>query len=160
MKKTKKFTYTLAAIIAVIVFFISSFVGGGAAIVHAATSAKEAYEKSNVLDDLKGSVINGEEFDSEKYPFNEKGTPQLVSFVEYGYSFKSEKKEDYGLYIYLYNPQGLKIDTDTERNKIQFAYAEKANWTKYVLEFLNYSTEAGYEEIGRASCRERVLAGV
>ncbi len=145
MKKTKKFTYIFAAVIAVIVFFISSFVGGGAAIVHAATSAKEAYEKSNVLDDLKGSVINGEEFDSEKYPFNEKGTPQLVSFVEYGYSFKSEKKEDYGLYIYLYNPQGLKIDTETERNKIQFTYGEKSNWSKYVLQFLNYSEEAGYE---------------
>lgn len=49
------------------------------------------------------------------------------------------------MYLYLYNPQGLKIDTVTERNKIQFAYGEKANWNKYVLQFLNYSVEAGYE---------------
>ena len=145
MKTKNKLTYTIAAIIAVIVFLISSFAGGGVGVVHAATSAKESYEQTNVLDDLKGSTINGEKFDLSDYPFNEKGTPQIVSFVEYGYSFKEEKKDDFGLYLYLYNPQSLKIDTVIERNKIQFAYGEKANWNKYVLQFLNYSVEAGYE---------------
>lgn len=55
------------------------------------------------------------------------------------------KQGDYGLYIYLYNPQDKAIDTQTERNKIQLTYADKPQYEKYTLEFLNYSVAAGYE---------------
>lgn len=33
----------------------------------------------------------------------------------------------------------------SERNKIQLTYGNKASYSKYVLDFVNYSTEAGYE---------------
>lgn len=104
-----------------------------------------SYEQTDVLDDLSGAVIGGKPFDVRDYPFNERGKPQIVAFAEYGYSFYADNQGDYGLYVYLYNPQGRAIDTDTDRNKISLAYGGRENWTKYNLEFLDYSSEAGYE---------------
>ena len=103
------------------------------------------YEDTNVLDDLEGSTIGGKSFDLSDYPFNPLGKPQIIAFAEYGYSFYSDNRADYGLYVYVYNPQGLAFDTETERNRINLAYAEKENWDDYVLQFLNYSTQPGYE---------------
>ena len=104
-----------------------------------------SYEQTDVLDDLSGAVIGGKPFDITDYPFDERGKPQIVAFAEYGYSFYADSQDDYGLYVYLYNPQGLKFDTNTDRNKIELAYAGQENWTKYGLQFLDYSSEAGYE---------------
>ena len=104
-----------------------------------------SYEQTDVLDDLSGAVIGGKPFDITDYPFDERGKPQIVAFAEYGYSFYADNQDDYGLYVYVYNPQGQAIDTDTDRNKIALAYGGRENWTKYNLEFLDYSSEAGYE---------------
>lgn len=103
------------------------------------------YEQTDVLDDLSGAVIGGKPFDVRDYPFDERGKPQIVAFAEYGYSFYADNQSDYGLYVYVYNPQGQAIDTATDRNKISLAYGGQENWTKYNLEFLDYSSEAGYE---------------
>ena len=104
-----------------------------------------SYEQTDVLDDLSGAVIGGKPFDVRDYPFDEHGKPQIVAFAEYGYSFYADNQGDYGLYAYVYNPQGQAIDTATDRNKISLAYGGRENWTKYNLEFLDYSSEAGYE---------------
>ena len=104
-----------------------------------------SYEQTDVLDDLSGAVIGGKPFDVRDYPFDERGKPQIVAFAEYGYSFYADNQGDYGLYVYVYNPQGQAIDTNTDRNKIALAYGGWENWTKYNLEFLDYSSEAGYE---------------
>ncbi len=145
MKKTKKFTYTLAAIIAVIVFFISSFVGGGAEFVHAATSAKEAYEATNVWDNLQGSTIAGNAFNIEDYPFSENSKPQIISFIEFGYSYYANKQSDFGLYVYVYNPQQLALDTDSERNNLHFRCPNIFDYCSFKLRYLNYSNAVGYE---------------
>lgn len=108
-------------------------------------SVQAAYESTNVLNNLKGSTIGGKEFDIEDYPHNSKGKPQIISFVEFCYSYYADKQADYGLYIYVYNPQDIAFDMITERNKIQLTYGSKASYSKYVLEFIKYSTEAGYE---------------
>ena len=71
--------------------------------------------------------------------------PQVISFVEFCYSYYAEKQSDYGLYIYVYNPQDIAFDMSSERNKIQLTYGNKASYSKYVLDFINYSTETGYE---------------
>lgn len=84
-------------------------------------------------------------FELSDYPFDENGKPQLISFTEYCYSFYSNKQQHYGLYAYVYNPQGLAFDTDTERNKIELAFANKDNYSKYPLRFLSYSKRAGSE---------------
>lgn len=103
------------------------------------------YDQTNVLDDLAGATVGGNAFDLSDYSFNERGKPQIIAFTEYGYSFYSNKQDNYGLYVYVYNPQGLAFDTDTDRNKIEIGYADRDNFSKYGLQFLNYSTQAGYE---------------
>ena len=127
----------------------------------------EAYEQTNVSDNLKGSVIAGKEFVLEDYPHDENGKPQLLSLVEFCYSYYDEKQSDYGLYVYFYNPQDKPIDVSADRNKIQLTFGEKDRYSKYTLEFLNYSKQTGYE--GRfykfriklsAAQREALLNGV
>ena len=108
-------------------------------------SIQERYEQTNVLNNLKGSTIGGKPFDLKDYPHDNNGKPTIISFVEFCYSYYAEKQSDYGLYVYIYNPQDIAIDTNTERNKIQLIYGSKTSYSKYVLEFLNYSTEPGYE---------------
>lgn len=108
-------------------------------------SAQTRYEQTNVLNNLKGSTVGGKEFDLADYPHNSKGKPQIISFIEFCYSYYAEKQTDYGLYVYVYNPQDTAFDMATERNKIQLTYGDKQSYSKYTLEFINYSTEAGYE---------------
>ena len=103
------------------------------------------YEQTDPLDDLTGATIGGKVFELSDYPFDENGKPQLISFTEYCYSFYSNKQQHYELYAYVYNPQGLAFDTDTERNKIELAFANKDNYSKYPLRFLSYSKRAGSE---------------
>lgn len=115
--------------------------------ISAKQSSQSAYEQTNVIDDLKRATINGETFDLTAYNFDEKKETKVLSFVEYCYSFYSEKQDNYGLYIYVYNPKGLTFDTNTNLNCIQFSYGLdlSTNYAKYPLKFLNYSTETNYE---------------
>ncbi len=78
------------------------------------------YESTNVLDNLNGSTIGGKTFDIVDYPHDDNGRPQIISFVEFCYSYYADKQADYGLYVYVYNPQDIAFDMATERNKIQF----------------------------------------
>lgn len=106
-----------------------------------AVSDNQRYYSKHWLD----GYIGGQPFDLEDWQYNERGKMQIISFVEFCYSFYEAKQDDFGLYIYVYNPQGLAVNTSSELNKIQFTYGSNAGYAKYPLEFLNYSTEAGYE---------------
>ena len=77
-------------------------------------------DSTNVLDDLNGSTIGGKEFNLADYPYDENSKTQVISFSEYCYSYYSKNQGNYGLYVYVYNPQGKAFDERTERNKIQF----------------------------------------
>ena len=147
MRKTvHKIAYMLTAFFFAAILFVSAYCSGAVVRVSAEDlTVSEAYEKQNVLDDLKGSTIGGQPFDLEDWQYNERGKMQIISFVEFCYSFYEAKQDDFGLYIYVYNPQGLAVNTSSELNKIQFTYGSNAGYAKYPLEFLNYSTEAGYE---------------
>ena len=112
-------------------------------------SAEETitYEQTNVMDDLKGSTINGKEFSLTDYNFDAYKETQMISFVEYCYSFYQNMQDNYGLYVYVYNPKGLKFAVNSPLNQIQMAYGLEANqsYVKYSLQFLNCSTETNYE---------------
>ena len=73
-------------------------------------TSKSVYEQTNVLDDLKKATVNGNPFDLTTYNFDERKPTQVISFVEYCYSFYSEKQDNFGLYVYVYNPKGLKFN--------------------------------------------------
>lgn len=141
---TKRLLY---AVLALALCIVTVMCGWGNLSAYAATdeSVQATYENTNVLNNLKGATIGGKEFDLADYPHNSNGKPQVISFVEFCYSYYAEKQADYGLYVYVYNPQDIAFDMSSERNQIQLTYGDKPSYSKHVLQFLNYSTEAGYE---------------
>lgn len=141
---TRRFLYLL---LAAVLCIVTVFCGEAtlSAFADSTDSVQKNYENTNVSDNLKGSTIGGKEFDLTDYPHNSNGKPQIISFVEFCYSYYAEKQADYGLYVYVYNPQDIAFDMSTERNKIQLTYGGKESYSKYPLEFINYSAEAGYE---------------
>lgn len=137
---------TVAAWILVLLVCFGAVMGGqGNLSAFAATEVQTAYENTNVLDDLEGAAIGGKTFDIADYPHDGDGKPQLISLAEFCYSYYADKQGDFGLYAYVYNPQDIAFDMATDRNKIQLTYGDKASYSKYTLEFLNYSTRGGYE---------------
>lgn len=148
MQKANYFKYIVAVLAAAV--FISIFFTGGGISAYAAVSESSvvsAFENRNVLDDLEGSTIDGKLFDFSDWGFNERKDTQLLAFVEFGYSYKSDNLQDFGLYIYVYNPKGLDYVTDSTLNKISLRYADinTSNYYKYNLQFLNQSMRGGFE---------------
>lgn len=143
----KKLLAITAAVIAVILHF-SSTLSGGAGYASAALSSPQAtYEAQNIWNDLQGATYDGADIDLNLYNFDSKKNVQIVSFVEFCYSPFTTKQDDFGLYVYVYNPRGLDWTTKPAENKIQFRYTGKttSNFDKYSLQFLNKSEAAGYE---------------
>lgn len=143
----KKLLAITAAVIAVILHF-SSTLSGGAGYASAALSSPQAtYEAQNIWNDLQGATYDGAGIDLNLYNFDSKKNVQIVSFVEFCYSPFTTKQDDFGLYVYVYNPRGLDWTKKPAENKIQFRYTGKttSNFDKYSLQFLNKSEAAGYE---------------
>ena len=134
-----------ALLLAVLVCFGVVMGGQGFLSAFAATDVQTAYENTNVLDNLDGAIIGGKAFDIADYPHNDEGRPQVISLVEFCYSYYADKQSDFGLYVYVYNPQDIAFDMATDRNKIQLTYGNKQSYSKYTLDFLNYSEKAGHE---------------
>lgn len=137
----------LYSVIAACMFFLVVLCGQVklSAYADSLTDVQTAYENTNVLDNLEGSTIGGKEFDIADYPHSDSGKPQIISLVEFCYSYYADRQSDYGLYVYVYNPQDIAFDMSTDRNKIQLTYGDRQSYSKYTLEFLNYSERAGYE---------------
>lgn len=136
-------------IIAILIFCI--VVGGQLSLSAYTTYAEDvdivsAYEERNVLDDLEGSTLRDESFDLIKFPLNANGSTSLLSLVEFGYDFDFKYCDDYGLYIYVYNPQALKFFVNSEFNRIslRFGTDKSQHFKKYNLQFLNFSDKSGF----------------
>lgn len=145
MKIGRKIYCAFAAFLLVVVTIITCMASSLTAYAAESSDVVTAFESRNVLDDLEGATIGGETFDLADYPFDEDGNPQIISFTEFCYSCYSNKRDDYGLYVYVYNPSMLAFDTSSERNKLELYYADEANTETYVLACCNYSTLTGYE---------------
>ena len=142
----RKIIKQLTAFLLVLLVCIGVVTGGqGNLSASAASEMQAAFEERNVMDDLTGGTVGGKKFSLADYPHNSDGKPQIISFTEFCYSYYAEKQGDYGLYVYVYNPQDIAFDTQTSRNQIQLTYGGKASYAKYPLIFCNYSTQAGYE---------------
>ena len=86
------------------------------------------------------------------YPYDEDSQAQIVNFVEYCYSYKGNMQGNYGLYVYVYNPQGLNISTNSKSNKIQMAVSYDSegnpnNYAKFDLQFLSKSENSDYKNL-------------
>ncbi len=138
--KTKQFlTMTAAAFLlaAVVVFPACT-----AAVSHAAEDVVADFEAQNVWADLQNSVIAGEPFDIMDYPKNTSIDPSVITFAEMGYSYDVNNQDDFGLYLYIYNPKECAYDVT--RNRVQLKCGSLAT-ANYSLTFLNYCSEKGYE---------------
>lgn len=144
MDKIHRIVYMGAGIFLAVILMLSFCIGNSQK-VFALTDVQAAFENRNVLDDLENSVIGDKAFDIADYPFTKKGKPQLISFIEFGFSRYTEEQDDYALYVYIYNPQGLEFDTAYECNSIEFSYNNGSSYVKRYLEFLNCSNKTGYE---------------
>ena len=83
-----------------------------------ASEREVSFDETNVLDDLKSS----EGFNILDYPYSVVDDKvKIINFVEYCYSFKANMQDNYGLYVYLYNPTGKNLDTKSKANMIQMA---------------------------------------
>ncbi|MBQ7379611.1 MAG: hypothetical protein IJW70_08070, partial [Clostridia bacterium] len=111
-----------------------------------------SFDHTKVLDDLTSSTVNGEPFDIRDYPFDEDGEVQVISFMEYCYSYKANQREHYGLYVYIYNPKGLNLSVNEKQNKIQMAVSYDAegnpdDYEKFSLEFCSKIEAGSYKNL-------------
>lgn len=145
----KKTINKILRFIATIVLCVISAIGGqvklSALPVFAATKNSIKFDENYVMDDLNGATINGKTFNIEDYSFDEKRNTGIVLFTEYCYSFYANKQENFGLYVYVWNPKGLIFDTDSPLNKLQFSFGDRAHYNKYSLLFLSKCEEVNYE---------------
>lgn len=148
MSKKKHFlTLALLMVFAFSLFAVPSFVFSA----HAATDELN-FDNTDVLDDLRSSTSNGKAFNINDYPFDATGltkTPSIIAFIEYCYSHIRNMQDNYGLYVYFYNPQGLKLNTETVQNKIQMAVSWDSegapnDFETFNLSFCNMSTDDDY----------------
>ena len=147
-KANNKVTYSILVFLSVTLLFCSWLLGGRVAAVSADTGSDAiSFDSTYVMDDLKGSSVDGKNFNLLDYGFDNKKPLKIFSFVEYCYSFYATKQDNYGLYVYVYNPQGVNFVYSSIQNKIQFSVGDgsTASFEKYTLQFLNCSTESNYE---------------
>ncbi len=77
---------------------------------------KSVFDDSNIISDLIGSGVN-----LSDYPENDKLSLRFINFVEYGYTSTESRKGNFGLYVYIYNPQRIEINTTSFTNRVQLA---------------------------------------
>lgn len=97
-------------------------------------------DQSNILDDL----VSSDSFKLEDYPKNPYGKVEVISFIEFCYSDSSSV--DYGLYVYVYNPNLLDFVDKVHLNKIQIGISadEEGNiidFRKFPLQLINKSED-------------------
>ena len=133
-----------------------------------AESEGTKYSKSYVMDDLEGMTIDGEEFDISDYGFNEWKSTEVLQFVEYCYSYESSRQANYGLYVYVYNPQGLHyVDSTLDAISMRFGGVSSDLYRKYPLKLLSVCDEKAnqrlfykYEVVLTASQKSDILSKV
>lgn len=114
-------------------------------IVAKAASNEEAFDSTDVLEDLNSSTVNGKSFDLRDYPYNSELDVKLINFVEFAYSYTGNDNDNYSLYLYVYNPKGFNIGTATRQNKVQMAVeynddGEPSRYEKFNLIYCSKST--------------------
>ena len=109
-----------------------------------------SFDSVNVIEDLASSTVNGLPFDFSLYPRNSNDDVKVINFVEYCYSYRANKNDNYGLYIYVYNPKGTAFVTTGRQNKIQMAVeyndsGEPTRYEKFNLQFCSKSSGSNYD---------------
>lgn len=140
----KRIICALLAVLVCLLAVITSAYGHTVALASGHTNLDD----TDVMDDLKGSLIGGKAFDVKDYGFNALLSTTVLYLAEYGYSYDPERQGDYNLYVYVWNPRGLRF-ADSEQNQVEFSY-NGVNDTEYVkkpLELLSVLSRQNYERL-------------
>lgn len=138
-----KISHIVLAVTLLIILSLTLTAFGPSSVAYAADGSNAVnFDNTDVLDDLKGSALNGVPFDVEDYPYDKNGEISVLGFVEYCYSEYENLRGNYGLYLYLYNP-ALK-DISERSNRIQMATAydadgEPTDYNKFDLQVVSVS---------------------
>lgn len=105
------------------------------------------FDDTNVMDDLNGMTVNGKAFDISDWGFDTDKETTVFSLVEYCYSFYGNLQGNYGLYIYIWNPQGLKFNVTSDLNTISLRVGNDTSkkFIKYRLKYLSRTELTNYE---------------
>ncbi len=148
-RKIKTALSFLLLFFATLVLFCSSIMDGRSVPmgvkVHA-ESKTSSYEQSYVMDDLKGMTIQGNAFNIAHYGFTSTKKANVLTFAEYCYSYDTEKQGNFGLYVYVHNPNGLYF-SDSVLNQISLRINGIGNFKKYTLDMLSVCEETDYERL-------------
>ena len=151
MRKFKKIKNFLFCFVAMFMVGCSVLWTAQSTIALAEENKKITLDNTKVLDDLRSSTVDGKAFDIKDYPFDEDRNIELINFVEFCYSYRANLRSDYGLYVYIYNPKGLDIVSESRQNKIQMAvvYAdnEPTIYVKFNLKFCNKVDSGKYNNL-------------
>ena len=103
------------------------------------------FDDSYVLTDLSNALVFNKPFDISDYPKDEKGELRLLEFTEWCFSTKFDLRYNYGLYLYVYNPQCL-VFVDNMLNKIEIATeynveGEPIKYEKFNLKICNATAD-------------------
>lgn len=109
------------------------------------------FEKLDLFEELNSI----DDFDWSDYPYDSSGiiaSPEIFNVVEYCYSFDKSKRGNYGLYVYFYNPQNLKISHRMGQNKLTLAVAwddkDKAiSYESFQLKFISTIESGKYANL-------------
>ena len=97
MLKYRRFKLNILATllgIFILITFLQVGVSGGA--VYAAAETTN-YDNTDVMADLKSMTIGDNKFDAANYPANSEGSPQILAFIEYCYSYYADSQDNYPL---------------------------------------------------------------
>ena len=132
---------TKKIIIPAIILFIAAiliYTMGGSAVAYAEGN-EVLFDSTYVLGDLEGSAVNGVTFRVEDYPYDPDGELQLIGFTEYGFSAYANLQQNYGLYVYLYNPRLLDITDSSCKIQIGVGSGSAEDYNKYFLKSVSKS---------------------
>lgn len=112
------------ATLALVVFTLFGIIAPTLFAASAESEVLAKFDETPVMEDLA-------DVDLSEFTEGASTDVQLVRFTEYGYS--NESSENYGLYLYVYNPQGLEFSEREGANEINVAvdYDDKGNPTVY-----------------------------
>lgn len=121
--KLKSLRYCCTAVLLLCISLMSVIGGINFAKAEKVTlSTREKFEQIDLITELKDSVDkNGKPFDINEYPYDTaKGELRVFTVAEFMYDVDSA--ENYGIYVYLYNPKKLTLDEETA-NRVSTATA-------------------------------------
>lgn len=140
----KRFLITLSIIFITIG---SSIVLSGAAAVPRSIEQQSTlggFAQRYVMDDLFSAEIDGQPFALANYQPRSGAPIELIHFVEFGFAFHPEHRQDFGLFVYIFNPGRLDIAPQSASNRIQLATRNDGDglpiFEKFSLQFLSRST--------------------